>query len=242
MASNTILSGMISALLPPDHFSVEAVLPPGQCPGHYDIKLSDIEKMKKAALIISFLGMPFADKTVVDDLRNVRIDASGRNWMTPDSYIHGLDLISDELAKRFPAHRLNIMERKDKETLKINAAATRLFSDIKHTAIFGKPVIVSSMQKEMVQWMGFRVVAEYGRPEALSAKDIVRLTKKGKEQGIIAVIDNLQSGPDTGKRIAEALGASHVVLTNFPADKGYLTSLEDNVKAVMAATRQKQSN
>lgn len=240
MTSDTILSGMISALLPPDHFSVEAVLPPGQCPGHYDIKLSDIEKMKKAALNVSFLGMPFIDRADLGDTRQVRIDAGGRNWMAPDSYIYGLDLISGELAKRFTTHKLNIMERKDKETLKIDAAATRLFSEIKQTAIFGKPVIVSSMQKEMVQWMGFRVVAEYGRPEALSAKDMVRLIKKGKQQGVIAVIDNLQSGPDTGKRIAEALGASHVVLTNFPADKGYLSSLEDNVKAVITATRQKQ--
>ncbi|HVP78874.1 MAG TPA: hypothetical protein VMV04_13380, partial [Thermodesulfobacteriota bacterium] len=53
VASDTLLSGMIASLLPPNRYSVEAILPPGQCPGHYDVKLSDIEKMKKADLTVS---------------------------------------------------------------------------------------------------------------------------------------------------------------------------------------------
>jgi hypothetical protein len=42
VTSDTILSGMIASLLPPNRYFTEAILPPGQCPGHYDVKLSDI--------------------------------------------------------------------------------------------------------------------------------------------------------------------------------------------------------
>jgi hypothetical protein len=52
-------------------------------------------------------------------------------------------------------------------------------------------------------------------------------------------VDNLQSGPDTGKGIAETLGVPHIVLTNFPSDKGYLTTLEENVNIVFAAVTRK---
>jgi zinc transport system substrate-binding protein len=95
------------------------------------------------------------------------------------------------------------------------------------------------MQKEVLQWMGLRVVGEYGRPEAMSAREVVRLSKIGKDQHAIAVVDNLQSGPDAGKGIAEALGVPHVVLTNFPSEKGYLATLEGNVDAVVAAVMRK---
>jgi zinc transport system substrate-binding protein len=53
------------------------------------------------------------------------------------------------------------------------------------------------------------------------------------------VVDNLQSGPDAGKGIAETLGAPHVVLTNFPSEKGYLATLGENVNAVLAASQKK---
>ena len=77
--------------------------------------------------------------------------------------------------------------------------------------------------------MGFRVVGEYGRPEAMSAREVVRLSEIGKDQKAIVVVDNLQSGPDAGKGIAETLGVPHVVLTNFPSEKGYLATLGENV-------------
>jgi zinc transport system substrate-binding protein len=105
--------------------------------------------------------------------------------------------------------------------------------------LFGKPIIVSSMQKEVLEWMGFRVVGEYGRPEAMSAKEVVRLSKIGRDQQAIVVVDNLQSGPDAGKGIAETLGVPHVVLTNFPSEKGYLATLRENVDAVVAAVMRK---
>jgi zinc transport system substrate-binding protein len=114
-----------------------------------------------------------------------------------------------------------------------------LADKIKQRGLFGKPVIASSMQKEPLEWMGFRVVGEYGRPEAMSAREVVRLSKIGRDQHAIVVVDNLQSGPDAGKGIAEALGVPHVVLTNFPSEKGYLATLGENVDAVVAAVTRK---
>jgi zinc transport system substrate-binding protein len=105
--------------------------------------------------------------------------------------------------------------------------------------IFGKAIVASSMQKEPIEWMGFRVVGEYGRPEAMSAREVVRLSKIGRDGHAILVADNLQSGPEAGKGIAEALGVPHVILTNFPSKRGYLATLEENVDAVVSAVMRK---
>ncbi len=239
VTSDTILSGIMTLLLPPDSYSVEAILPPGQCPGHYDVKLSDIEKMKRAGLIVSFRGMSFMSKAGVDNGGQFFVDNEGRNWMAPDSYLYGLALLADELSKRFPEDKGKIVSRKKDAIREVRADANLLIQRIKEAGIFGKPVIASSMQKEPLEWMGFRVVGEYGRPEAMSTREVVRLLRIGKELNIIAVVDNLQSGPDAGKGIAETLGVPHVVLTNFPSEKGYIATLKDNVNTVLAAGMRK---
>ena len=239
VASDTILSGMIASLLPRDRYSVEAILPPGQCPGHYDVKLSDIEKIKKAALNVSFRGMSFMDKTGMEGGAKLPADAGGRNWMAPDSYIYGLGLLADGLSKRFPEDKAEIMRRKEQVIIEVKAEAKSLLQKIRQAGIFGKTIIASSMQKEPMEWMGFRVVGEYGRPEAMSTREFVRLSKIGRDQNTFIVVDNLQSGPDTGKGIAETLGIPHVVLTNFPSEKGYLATLVENVNTVLTAKMRK---
>lgn len=61
----------------------------------------------------------------------------------------------------------------------------------------------------------------------LSLKEVDHLIQTGREQGVALVVDNLQSGPDFGARLAYEVGAVHVVLTNFPgALPGTATHLE----------------
>jgi zinc transport system substrate-binding protein len=239
VTSDSILSGMTASLLPPNRYSIEAILPPGQCPGHYDMKLSDIKKMKKADLIVSFKGMPFMDKARLGNETQLLVDTGGRNWMAPDSYIYGLGVLATGLSKRFPEEQDEIMIRKENTVRKVKVEANSLMEKIKRAGIFGKPVIASSMQKDPLEWMGFRVVGEYGRQEAMSTREFVHLSKIGKDQHVILVADNLQSGPDAGKGIAETLRVPHVVLTNFPSEKGYLATLGDNVKTVLTAAMRK---
>jgi len=237
VTSDTILLDMVASLLPPRGYSIEAILPPGQCPGHYDVKLADIEKMKRATLNVSFRGISFMDRAGLDERTQLVIDTEDRNWMAPDSYIYGLKLLAHRLAKHFPEDNAEIARRKEDAIRKVRTQTDTLIQKIKGAGIFGKPVIVSSMQKEPLEWMGFRVVGEYGRPEAMSARQVVRLARIGRDSKAIMVVDNLQSGPDAGKGIAETLRAPHVILTNFPSEKGYLATLTENVDALLEAVR-----
>lgn len=239
VTSDTILSGMIASLLPPGRYSVEAILPPGQCPGHYDVKLTDMEKIKNAELIVSFQGMPFMKQVSAGDKVFHHLDTEGRNWMAPDSYLYGLNKLAEYLSQRYPDEKDGITGRKNEFTGRVKSTADILREKIRRAGVSGKAVIASSLQKEPLEWMGFRVVGEYGRPEAISAKEVVELAKVGRRHRVPMVVDNLQSGPDAGKGIAEALGVPHVVLSNFPSEKGYLATLEENVDAVVAAAGRK---
>lgn len=235
VTSDTILSGMVLSLLPPGSFSVSAIMPPGQCPGHYDIKLTDIAKVKRADLVISFRGMPFMNQAEIDAGKHLLIDTKGRNWMAPHSYIVGLSILADKLAERFPEQKQQILIRREQAIREATEKTNALGDKLRNAGVFQMPVIASSMLREPLEWMGFCVVGEYGRPESLSAKEIVTLTRIGREKKAAMIVDNLQSGPEAGKGIAEALGAPHVILSNFPSEDGYTATLSENVKAVLAA-------
>jgi zinc transport system substrate-binding protein len=239
VASDTILSGMSESLLPSDHFTVAAILPPGQCPGHYDVKLSDIAKTTKADLVVSFRGMPFMQQVHGDAGKQLLIDAKDRNWMAPDSYIDGLNLLADRFSERFPDYKRQIAAQREQAILKVVEINKSLSDRIKNSGVAQNAIIASSMLKEPLQWMGFRIVGEYGRPESISAKEIADLTRTGREKRAVMIVDNLQSGPDAGKGIAEALGTPHVILSNFPSEKGYAATLSDNVAAVLTAMNPK---
>jgi zinc transport system substrate-binding protein len=239
VTSDTILSGMVASLLPSDRYNVEAILPPGQCPGHYDVKLSDMEKVKNAELIVSFKDMPFMQSVSASDKEFLRLDTEGRNWMAPDSYLYGLNKLAEHLSQRYPDEKNRIMGRKNELTEQVKSTRDSLGEKIGRAGIVGKAVIASSLQKEPLEWMGFRVVGEYGRPEAISAKEIVQFAKVGRRHRVALVVDNLQSGPDAGRGVAEALGIPHVVLSNFPSENGYLATLKQNVHSVIAAAGRK---
>jgi len=237
VASDTILSGMAEALLPTKDFIVRAVLPPDQCPGHYDLKLSDIEKLEKADLIVSFQDLPFMEGVDVDVSRYVLLDRRNRNWMVPDVYIEGLTALADVIIKRFPERTAEIESCLDRAVQQIKKKDKTIQGEIATAGIAGRPVIASSLQRENLEWMGLRVIGTYGRPESMSAKEVVRLSELGRKQAAVLVVDNLQSGPEAGKGIADELGIPHVVISNFPSDRGYTATLEDNVAAVLAALK-----
>jgi zinc transport system substrate-binding protein len=239
VTSDTILSGMSESLLPSDYFEVSAILPPGQCPGHYDVKLSDIAKVKKADLVVSFRGMPFMDHAEVDAGKQLLIDVKDHNWMAPHYYIAGLSILASKLIERFPEYTQQIATRRERAVQEATERANALGDRIRRSGVSQIPVIASSMLKEPLEWMGFLIVGEYGRPESLSAKEIAALIRIGREKKAAMIVDNLQSGPEAGKGIAEALGAPHVIFSNFPSEKGYAATLSENVDAVLAAMRTK---
>ncbi|MBN2319968.1 MAG: zinc ABC transporter substrate-binding protein [Acidobacteria bacterium] len=240
VTSDTILSGMVLSLLPSGQFDVSAIMPPEQCPGHYDMKLSDIQKVDSADLIVSFRDMPSMESVEDDPSKCILLDRRGLNWMAPDSYRSGLKILAGMLAKRFPEAAGRIADRCDETVQAVADKAAALRDEVRRAGIADKPVIASSMQREPLQWMGLRVIGDYGRPESMSVKEVVRLSRAGEQAQVIMVVDNLQSGPDAGRGIAEALGVPHVVLSNFPSKNGYLATLGENVAAVLAASGSKR--
>jgi len=235
VASTTLISAIVQAV-GGDRFAVTTIAPAGLCPGHFDLKPSDVTAANNARLILNHgweAWYPGLEKAIIPPRpRRVTLTTQG-NWMIPELQKQAAAEIGGLLAELDTA-------RADTYQL----AATRYEADVDSAAAAARAllagrelpaVIVAEQQSPFVVWLGFHVVATYGRAEDFSAQEMTRLARVAIDSDVKLIVDNLQSGPDAGKPLAEALKVKHVTLTNFPLEGSYSRSLLDNTAALAQA-------
>ena len=88
VVTSTTMMAQITERIGGDKVEVVNIIPPAQCPGHFDVKPGDIQKLADAALFLihNWQGEKFSDKLVAsannNNLVTVKIEVAG-NWMTP---------------------------------------------------------------------------------------------------------------------------------------------------------------
>jgi zinc transport system substrate-binding protein len=235
VASTTLISTIVEAVAP-GRFAVTTIAPAGLCPGHFDLKPSDVAAANNAQLILNHgweAWYPALEKAIVPPgPRKVTLATQG-NWMIPELQKQAAVEIAVLLAEldtaRADTYRLAVAGYESE----VNSAAATA-----RASLAGKElpaVIAADQQAPFLVWLGFRVVATYGRAEDFTAQELTRLARVASDSGVKLVVDNLQSGPDTGKPLAEALKVKHVTLTNFPLEGSYCQALLDNAKALAQA-------
>ena len=235
LASTTLISAIIQAV-GGDRFAVTTIAPAGLCPGHFDLKPSDITAANNAKLLLShgWEGwLPRLEKAMWStDSRRVTLATQG-NWMIPDLQKRAAAEITVLLMELDSTRADTYRLASERYQANVDSAATAA-----RAMLAGKtlpPVIAAEQQSPFVAWLGFRVVATYGRAEDFTAQEMTRLARVAIDSGVKLIVDNLQSGPDAGKPLAEALKVGHVTLTNFPLEGSYRRSLLDNAAALARA-------
>jgi zinc transport system substrate-binding protein len=212
--------------------SVQALVPGGMCPGHFDIKPRQMEEIERSDLFL-YHGwehwLPKVTQVTGPGTEIAHVDIE-ENWMVPDTHLQAVHLVRDILISLAPEQETYFTQ----QALKYESAVTKEARSICKTfrSYEGTPVICSELQVELLTWLGFDVLGSYGRAESMSPKTMENLIAIGRRDHVRLVVDNRQSGPSVGTGIAQEIDAPHVVLTNFPVDGSYLDALRDNVKAL----------
>jgi zinc transport system substrate-binding protein len=227
-----------------DHVSVVNIIPPAQCPGHFDIKPGDIKKLANASIFFfhGWQGEKFSDDIIKSannpNLIVEKLDIDG-NWMVPSVQVTAAEKIGGIMGD---------VDTVNKATYDQNIAAYQNYVENKEAELKGKlskldvsniNVLCADQQEGFINWMGLNVVSIFGRPETLTPQIIQELVDKGKDSNVVLVIDNLQSGPDAGKAIAQELGCARVILSNFPGGfEGINTwdgTIDKNIELILTA-------
>jgi len=221
VVTSTSLIASIVEQVGGDKVDVVNIIPPAQCPGHFDVKPSDIQKLADADLFLlhGWQGEMFSQELIASannpDLIVIKIDLEG-NWLTPPVQIAAIDKITAGLSQldagNSSAYQESATEIKDM----VEAKGAEVEERLARANLSSINVMCADQLLGFVQWAGFNIVATYGRPDSLTPQVVKELVDKGREGKVTLIIDNMQSGQDAGAGIAEELGSSRVILSNFP--------------------------
>jgi len=221
VVTSTSLLAQLVERIGGDKVSAVNIIPPAQCPGHFDVKPGDIQNLADAKLFIihNWQGEKFSDDLIAsahnEDLITVKIEIAG-NWMTPPVQREAADRIAATLSQIDPENSAAYQKAADEYKAAVTAKETEIRTRLEQANLAAVNVLCDEQQSGFVKWAGFNIVAAYGRPETFTPQTVKELVDKGREANVTLVIDNMQTGGEAGKALAEELSAGHIVLSNFP--------------------------
>jgi len=218
-----------------ERVQVTNIIPPGSCPGHFDVKPGDLKCLAEAKLFLmhGWQGKKFSEELIKSaanpGLQKVVLDLEG-NWMAPPVQVQAIDAVTDALAAADPDNAASYREAAAARKKRVEETGRELKARLEQARAGEVKVLCADMQAGFVKWMGFPVVAVYGRPEDTTPKQLEELLNRARSEGVKLVIDNLQSGHEAGVGIAKELGAKHVTLSNFPGGLPNTASWEEAIR------------
>ena len=242
MAGTTLLADIAADLCP--GAEVRALIPGGACPGHYDLRASDLALLAEADAL--FLH-PW--QAGLENMRNlvaaaanprlrVLVVAESGNAMVPEvqaRYVRAMAAMLTELA---PQAHADVEAAARNRSARVAALDMRLSSMLREAGAGRVPVACAAMVEPVVRWAGFPVAVAFSRPGDMTPEQMARVMDRGRAGGAALVVDNLQSG-DGGRGVAEELGVRRVVLSNFPGGfsgtRTWEAALEANVRLLLGA-------
>jgi ABC-type Zn uptake system ZnuABC Zn-binding protein ZnuA len=234
VATTTHIASIVSEI-GRDKVEVITLVPGNMCPGHFDMEPGTMKKIVQSKLFISHSWEKWITNlfSKIDSRELIKKSVSTQgNWMMPEvntkaaSEIYGILLENNMQNKDYYLKNLN------EYTMKVETLSA---DTQKKVNCKGIKLICSEQQKDFLAWLGFTVIKAYGRQDDLNVREVADIMALAKKEDVRIVVDNLQSGADTGLRMAKDLHAHHVTLSNFPLNNSYFETLQENIKSLEKA-------
>jgi len=261
VVTTTSLIAQIVERVGGDGVDVVNILPPAQCPAHFDVEPGDIQKLADADLFImhGFKGEKFAEELIASannpDLTVVSLDVKASstppnwapppppaNYMIPAVQREATDKVATALSQVDTENSAVYQESAKEYKNKISAKEAEIKAKLNQMNPSEVRVICGGMQARFVQWVGLNIVTTYGRPDSLTPQVVKELVDRGRAEKVTLIIDNMQSGKDAGKQIAEELGCNRIILSNFPGcfddTETWEKAIDYNVNLILEAISQ----
>lgn len=226
--------------------AVTVILPGGSCPGHYDLKPTDVYHAARSAAVFAHGYEAFLEQLMKRLPENCkprlcRISVEG-NWLVPKVFARATQEVADQLGTLSAAHAEAFRRRSRALQKRLVPMEQHILRRLEQAGAKRTSVLCATHQTEFLKWLGFNVVGQYGRPEDLTPTRLHELASAGRRHHVKLVVDNLQSGPGAGKSLAAEIGAVPVTLSNFPGGfpntQSWQRLLQENVWRVLNAMEQ----
>ena len=220
--ANSYLSAAVNDLCG-DQQPVFDLVPPGMCPGHFDISPSQVNALCHCKMLFVFDFQQNIEKTIPRikerGLKVYSITPSA-GMCIPETYLSVVKQVADALSQQQPEQKTHY-ESRIKEIEKRLAVLSQTIADrIKQSGLQKTTVMTSGHQAEFATWLGLDCVTTFAGRDTITPAQIDASLQEARQHPIQLVIANQQEGTGMAKTLAGHLNVKHVVFSNFPNDGG----------------------
>jgi len=217
-ATNSYLHAAVADLGGQD-LQVALLAPSGGCPGHFDIRPSQIERLRSCRLLLRFGFQRRLDEKLAglcDDGLTIQPITLRGGLCLPQTYLAACRQVADALAaaglidRQAAGLRLASIERR------LAATAERIKAQLRQAGLTGQAVLASRHQADFCRWLGLALAGTFGGSDSAGFSDINSAVEAGRQRHVQIVIANKPEGRALADALADRLGAAVVVFDNFP--------------------------
>jgi zinc transport system substrate-binding protein len=235
--SSSLLAAAVQEFLGPTA-PVASLAEPGTCPGHFDVRPSQVAGLRSCRLLLRFDFQDGLDEPL-DSLRRAGLRIAPvrvqRGFCVPDAYLDACRQTGAALAGAGLLSAAAVDERLAALEQRLAALATELRQSVAASPLRKGRVMVSGHQADFCRFLGLHVAAVFSGPERMSVGEIDAALRAGP--AVALVIANEPEGTQMADVFAERLGAPLAVLGNFPGPRhgGRFDELvRENVRLLVA--------
>lgn len=241
VVTTSMLACAVNDVIPQDKtFHIISILPPGACPGHFDLKPDVLPHLQQAALVIRHdyqADLENKIKQISEESVHVNAIQLPGSLLIPDQYSQLTEKITNVLIECYPRQEKKILKKK-KECHKKIENVKQLISN-NNVSWKEQPVIAAVRQNQFASYLGLNVIGILKRTEEMTPLDM----KKLMQAEATMIIGNYQSGPDAAEALGKRMHLPVAILSNFPDTtgygKGYQELIEHNIEKINQAWSQK---
>ncbi|MFP4356716.1 MAG: metal ABC transporter substrate-binding protein [Phycisphaerae bacterium] len=230
-ATNSLLECAVRDLLG-DSTSVLRLAEPGMCPGHFDIRPSQVQQLRSCRILLRLDFQKSLETKLAgakdDGLRIAEIRISG-GLCEPESYLAACQQTADALIAANLLDRVTADQRLAAIRARIEQTASRCREKV--AGLKDLPVIASSHQEAFCRRLGLRPVAVFAGADSAGVGQVDHAVRQGEQVGVKLIIANRPEGRRVADALANRLGAQVVVFGNFPALGSGHNSFDDLIEA-----------
>ncbi|MBE7501203.1 MAG: zinc ABC transporter substrate-binding protein [Verrucomicrobiales bacterium] len=211
---------------------------PGACPGHFDIRPSQVQELRQCRLLLRFDFQQSLDARLAHlsaDGPHVVEVAPGGGLSRPDRYLLACRQAADHFVRHGLLTQTSAAARVETIAQRLTELARDATNQIARAELRGAAVLASVHQREFCEWLGLNVAATFRGADTAGIRDLETAIAAGKLAPVRLVIANRPEGRRTADALAARLGGAVVVLDNFPSVQDGGIRFDDLLRGNVAA-------
>lgn len=225
-----------------DDLKVMSLVPPGMCPGHFDISPAQVRRLRSCRMLLLFDFQQKVEANLTrlrDNGLKTALVVGPTGLCLPDAYLAVCREVAERLSDAYPERASQFEERLAAIERRLADLSEEVLASVQQSPAAGAQVLVSNHQVEFARWLGLEPVATFLGSDIETVSNIDHCLQQAAGHDVRFVIANQQEGTSLAVALAQRLGARAAVFSNFPQevtdDAGFDALVRANVASLLEA-------